>query len=678
MKQFAAFVFFFLPWTGIVVLSLAAPLTSKSTYTGTRSVNRAAANTATLPARDTLKNQRSVRDTYPLDDEPKRYAVRPVSFNSPQSDFSPFPYRDGLVFVSSRPSKNSAKAEDVFFNLFVTAESEDGSFSPPELLNSEGNSVFHDGPAIFYDGERRKIFTRNAVIKKGKAKEGAIRPLELAWSEVSASGKWSEPVAIPLASQEFSVAHPAISSDGKTLFFSSNMPGTLGESDLFVSRFEDGSWSAPKNLGSRINTPGQELFPHLFNDSILYFSSSGRPGMGGLDIFFCNLNQAVLTVKPVDAPINSEQDDFGIFLESGGNSGFFSSNRQGGLGEDDIYFFEEIQSFIQIEIYDSLTRNFVANASVTLYRDGVIKGKTVSDLMGKAEFRLRPTDHYEVHISSVGYTAAKKDLAPALGRSANMKIYLIPFKVSAEEGLTHGLRVRERSNLTNVISFSSSPLDVDLATELPDAAVDTAGIKQEGDSLSLPGIKVFAVEVVNGLPEILFVRNDSIHTCRLVGESLLANDELNLFIDIPKGAKRHDYEEVISQQVIAQGYAVMRFLLIRSFFFDSNKAWVRNDASAQLDKIIEIMFNYPQLNVQMTFHSDARGTEAFNLGLSERRSEEVKAYLVKGGVNPRRIVSKFVGEGQLLNDCGDLSDCDELLHQINRTVEFKFIMRQEK
>jgi outer membrane protein OmpA-like peptidoglycan-associated protein len=116
-------------------------------------------------------------------------------------------------------------------------------------------------------------------------------------------------------------------------------------------------------------------------------------------------------------------------------------------------------------------------------------------------------------------------------------------------------------------------------------------------------------------------------------------------------------------------------LLIRRFFFDSGKTWVRNDASAQLDKIIEIMHAYPQFKLEMTFHADSRGTDDFNLDLSKARAVEVTAYLTQSGIIKDRIHSSFVGESRLLMDCGDLSDCDELLHQINRTVEFKFITR---
>jgi outer membrane protein OmpA-like peptidoglycan-associated protein len=252
-----------------------------------------------------------------------------------------------------------------------------------------------------------------------------------------------------------------------------------------------------------------------------------------------------------------------------------------------------------------------------------------------------------------------------------LPIYLEPTEF-ADKHTTYGVRQQQRSGVTNVISFSSGPLDVDLQVETPQPQNQETNLP---DSLALPALKVIAVEVINQLPALILVINDSIYHANAVSETTLESHQLGLTVDIPQGAKRHDYEGIIRKQVEAQGYSISRFLLIRSFFFDSGKTWVRNDASAQLDKIIEVMVVHPEMDLQMTFHSDSRGTDAFNLGLSKARAEEVVQYLGKAGIKRTRIFSRFVGESQPLNDCGDLADCDELVHQINRTAEFKFIVR---
>ena len=601
------------------------------------------------------------------------YAVKRMAFNGPGMDFSPFAYRNGIVFVSSRSRKgNEQTGEETFLNLFFTAEAEDGIFSVPEALEAKSISSYHEGPLVFFADETRKIFTRNAFIKKSRVKDGSVNPLELAASEMTASGEWSEPVALPFVGPGYSVAHPAVTSDGKTLYFSSDMPGTVGQSDIFVSKLENGAWGTPRNLGRAINTEGQEMFPHIYKDSLLFFSSNGRGGLGGLDIFYCDLKSKEIRINAVSAPVNSGSDDFGMFVEEDGASGFFSSNRSGGAGQDDIYYFEEIQPFVEIQLYDSVTRHFVSDATISIIGDNR-RRQVSSDLSGKVEFRVRPVSRTQLLISARGYETSTVEITPELLDDGQNRVAILlkPTNITSRH-LAAGIRQQHRSGVTNVISFSSSPLDVDVQTETPQPAADEAGIT---DSLALPALKVIAVEVINDVPALMFVKSDSIHQATAVSETTLESRHLGLTIEIPQGAKRHDYEEIIRKQVEIQGYSISRFLLIRSFFFDSGKTWVRNDASAQLDKIIEVMVVHPDVRLQMTFHADSRGTDAFNLDLSKARAEEVIKYLERAGIKRTRIFSRFVGESQPLNDCGDLSDCDDLVHQINRTAEFKLIMR---
>ena len=601
------------------------------------------------------------------------YAVKPMVFNGPGMDFSPFPYRNGIVFVSSRSKKgNEQTGEQTFLNLFFTAEAEDGGFSVPEALEAKTISSYHEGPLVFFAEGTKKIFTRNTFIRKSRVKDGSVNPLELAASEMTASGEWSEPVALPLVGPGYSVAHPAVTSDGKTLYFSSDMPGTVGQSDIFVSKLENGAWATPRNLGRAINTEGQEMFPYIYKDSLLFFASNGRGGLGGLDIFYCDLKSKDVRINTFSGPVNSSSDDFGIFVEEEGASGFFSSNRTGGAGKDDIYYFEEIQPFVEIQLYDSVTRHFVPDATISV--TGQNRSRQVkSDFSGKVEFRVRPVSATQVLISATGYESSSVELVPELLQQEHNRVAILlkPTEATSRH-LAAGIRQHHRSGVTNVITFSSSPLDVDVQTEAPQPAADQGGVP---DSLALPPVKVIAVEVINGVPALMFVRNDSIHQVTEVSATTLESSHLGLSIEIPQGARRHDYEEIIRKQVEMQGYSISRFLLIRSFFFDSGKTWVRNDASAQLDKIIEVMVVHPEVHLQMTFHSDSRGTDAFNLDLSKARAEEVIQYLERAGIKRTRIFSRFVGESQPLNDCGDLSDCDELLHQINRTAEFKFFVK---
>lgn len=603
------------------------------------------------------------------------FAVKGVGFNSAGMDFSPFPYQNGLVFVSSRPKKGSAQPdEEGALSLFYAEESVHGTFSDPVPLEPGKVSSYHEGPAVFFENETRKIFTRNAFVRTTHAGEEAVSTLQLAWSGRSPSGKWSEPVALPFSSAGYSVAHPSVSSDGGTLYFSSDMPGTVGGPDLFVSHFDDGTWSDPVSLGSVINTPGQESFPFLYKDSLLFFASNGHSGLGGLDLFYCDLKATHVAVVNLGAPINSSADDFGIFLEAGGDAGFFSSNRKGGRGSDDIYFFEEKQPFAEIQVADSVAREGIAGAALALHTHGFPLRKTRTSLSGKAEFRMSPLRDYHLTVMADGYRPYEGELdsgAWPQDQKARVRIYLSPLDAPPEIRANAAQEPRRQESLTNVITFSSSPLDVDL----PAVAEETEALAGQ-DSARFPLVGAIVVEVVNDLPALMLIKDSVIYAFNESEDGVLSNQALDIRITIPRGAQRHDYEKIISRQLNAQEYQVGGFMLIRSFFFDSGKTWVRNDAGAQLDKIIEVMHAFPGVEVEMTFRADSRGSNEFNLDLSRARSEEVKQYLVRAGIPTEKIHSRFVGESQLLNDCGDLADCDELLHQINRTTEVKFILKR--
>lgn len=612
-----------------------------------------------------------------LEDHTIAYTVTATSFNSPGMDFSPFPYKNGIVFVSSGRSTNSTYTEGGhFLDLYYTEESPDGTFSTPRLLDKGNATPYHLGPTVFFGNDQHKIVTRNSFFKSGKVKDGSSITLELAQATLLPSGKWSELVPIQFRSTEYSIGHPAISSDGRTLYFSSNMPGSTGGSDIFVSRLEDGKWSTPKNLGGKINTPGQELFPYLYNDSTLYFSSTGHRGFGGLDIFYVNLKDANQSIVHLAKPVNGAADDFGIFLDPAGNSGFFSSNRSG-EGNDDIFYFEEVTRFVEVHLYDSITHAYLADAQVQIASDAQHIASANTDLMGRTDFRLLTSRSYSLIASHPDYKSFRTQLNPSrwpANQQATLKLFLSAKKQNTSIiTKPSSLQISTRNSVTNTITFTSGPADVDFVAESP-RPDSTILIKK--DSVVLPPLRVVAIENANGLPSLLLGKDGSIHEFAVANDRQLENRTLGLTIDIPHGAKRFDYEKIIVDQISMPDYQT-RFLLIRSFHFDSEKTLIRNDASAQLDKIIEIMMLYPELEVQLTFHADSRGTDQFNLDLSRRRSEEVMKYLSRTGLDKARMHSTFVGESQLLNDCGDLADCDELQHQLNRTTEVKFIVRDK-
>jgi hypothetical protein len=271
------------------------------------------------------------------------YEIGGTSFNSKYPDFSPAYYGKGLVFVSGRSRAETKDGEDAVYALLDLYYSEllpDGKPSAVKKISDAINTDSNEGPCVFYGKDKHVIFTRNNL--KGKRHgedEDVVVQLQLFSSDMDTiTNTWKKPELLPINSDKYSIGHPAISSDGRHLYFSSNMPGGHGDTDLYVSDYINGAWSVPNNLGAVLNTEGSEMFPFLHADSVLYFASDGHGGFGGLDIYRYSLRRQKL--ENVGAPINSGYDDFGLILDALGEEGYFSSSRNqaGGDKNDDIFY----------------------------------------------------------------------------------------------------------------------------------------------------------------------------------------------------------------------------------------------------------------------------------------------------------------------------------------------------
>ena len=271
--------------------------------------------------------------------------------NTQFAEFSPVPLKKGLMFVSDREvdmvdNNNFLWTGNGFLNLYkVSMEINDDSLhilSAPQKMSNDINQKYHDGPACFSSDEKIIYTTRTSKQKISRKDTIKVNYSKIFYAVIA--GKKIEFVDFKYNGDNFSVGHPTISHDGNTLIFSSDMPGGTGESDLYYCIKENEEWSTPINIGENVNTFGNEYFPYLANDTTLYFSSDGLMGYGGLDIFVTQLKNGEWQ-KPFNlkSPINSSYDDFGITLLGNKKDGFFSSNRPGGKGSDDIYQFMDLK-----------------------------------------------------------------------------------------------------------------------------------------------------------------------------------------------------------------------------------------------------------------------------------------------------------------------------------------------
>jgi peptidoglycan-associated lipoprotein len=340
-------------------------------------------------------------------DKPTRAVVENMTvLNSKYFDFSPARSNvpNGLFFTSSRMestgNSNDGWYGEKFFDLFTSAMDNNGKWSTPVAVPPPVNSSSSDG-AAFWDAKNNTLyFTRCGKIK---GKEGVCR----LYKSVYAEAKWGEPEALPFASEDYNTGHPALNEDGNMMVFASDMPGTMGGKDLFMVRMDasTGTWGTPVNLGATINTSGDEMYPYLSSSGKLYFSSNGHGGMGGLDIFSSvEENGSWRAATNLQSPMNSGGDDFGIMFTEP-TAGYLTSNREGGLGGDDIYSFRIPPPVFSVSgrVYDTDTKESISGATVELFgSDGTsLSVKTGGD--GMYRYELKPETKYKVSASYTGY-----------------------------------------------------------------------------------------------------------------------------------------------------------------------------------------------------------------------------------------------------------------------------------
>lgn len=324
--------------------------------------------------------------------------LQKVSVNTDNSDFGSAFYGNKLVYASATIQTEGDKIHEwnqqPFLDLFEADMDENGMLSNPTKLNGEVNTRFHESSAVFTKDGNTMYFTRNNFIdgKKGRDKEKTIR-LKLYKATKNSETYWTNIVELPFNSKEYSVAHPALSLDEKRLFFSSDMPGTTGMSDIwYVDILEDGTYGTPMNV-SALNTEARESFPFISENNNLYFASDGRGGLGGYDVFMVPMGDDGMPdgeIKNLGAPTNSNKDDFGFIINERKRIGYVSSNRDGEKGSvaDEIY---RVQERCEVTIAGTITSNVnnepVANATVTLLDENSIVVKTMTaDANGRYSF----------------------------------------------------------------------------------------------------------------------------------------------------------------------------------------------------------------------------------------------------------------------------------------------------
>jgi tetratricopeptide (TPR) repeat protein len=327
----------------------------------------------------------------------KRYQIELAPFNSEQSDFSPVIQNGIMYFTSARDinpliRRKTARDKSLYLNVFRAAR-QGAEFRNPQLYSTYFRTMFHDGPICFNTNGTEIFITRNAFhsLFKQEGDEG-YNHLKIIYAARGLNGSWNPSVDLPFNNPAYSCGHPFLTPDGNRLYFASDKPGGNGGTDIYYVDRTSRGWGIPINAGPEINTEGDELFPFMDESGRFYFSSNGHKGLGGLDLFVAEKINTRYEVKNMGFPLNSEKDDFSIYLRPNGKSGYFASNRDDGTGDDNIYQFTitkpvtfspmkttatETDNFYKAVLVDRKTEQTIPDAIVGILDS---KGKYVQEV----------------------------------------------------------------------------------------------------------------------------------------------------------------------------------------------------------------------------------------------------------------------------------------------------------
>ncbi|MBF2708491.1 OmpA family protein [Flavobacterium soyangense] len=357
-----------------------------------------------------------------------RYKVEDAGINSKYSDYGSSFYLNKLVFTSARDTgglmhRKHKWTNQSFTNLYVTDLGEDMTPGKVSKLSKKVNSKFHESSAVFTKDGKTMYFTRNNYLDGKKGKDGNGITLIKVYKATFENNEWTKVTELPFDSDQYSAAHPALSPDEKTLYFVSDMPGTMGQSDIFKVKInEDGSFATPENLGNGINTEGKESFPLVTDENELYFASDGHPGLGGMDVFVSKINTdgTFGEIQNLGDGVNSPKDDFAYLIDTKSRKGFVSSNRGGGQGYDDIYKFLEIRRLkCEQELYgtvtDLTTAQILPDAKISLFDSEFnIVNTVVTDPSGNYTFAVECGKNYNVRAAKMDYTTKEQKVTIAM------------------------------------------------------------------------------------------------------------------------------------------------------------------------------------------------------------------------------------------------------------------------
>jgi outer membrane protein OmpA-like peptidoglycan-associated protein/Tol biopolymer transport system component len=486
-----------------------------------------------------------------LVDKQKRFDIKPLDINSDKSDFGAVLHGSSLYFTSARNAarKNYGWNDEPYLDIYQATYNVDGTITNPTAV-AELNTKWHDGPSTLSADGNTIYFSTESYNDGEFEKEKAINTKKsqvIIYKATKTGDKWGNITSLPFNSKEYSTGNPSLSKDGKTLYFTSNMPGSIGGTDIWkVAVNGDGGFGTPENLGTNVNTEGDESFPFISEDNkTLYFASNGRQGFGGYDVFAYDMAGAAVNMAK---PINSEKDDFAFTFNPDKNIGFLSSNR---AGVDNIYLATPVCGVEVVTLVtDAKTGAILSGAKVSILDDKKnVIATEMSNEKGEVTYNVECNKAYAIQASKDGYESNT-------------------FAVAASKGGTQK------------VAAALSPIDV----------------------------IVTPTEIV-----------------------------------------------------------------LKPIYFEYDKSNITQEGAFELDKLVQVLKNNSAMVILAKSHTDNRGSDQYNMSLSDRRAQSTVQYILSKGISKDQISGKGMGESEPKVDCKEA--CTEEDHATNRRSEFLIVKK---